>query len=534
MTEIDVLGINERYYAGDHWETWIGPKVAVGDPNSQQIMLEVERVFQEANKVKECVDRHRRALTAKPAAWSLTTDGQALDAPDIEAFMRLQWGWMLPRSGSERTLANYDLPAWLDSRSTFNPHRQAKFNGPLIFPNAIAEAMHNRLLGGKGYLRLWTPAKRQNGPPHMQVSLHAPHPGNIEIEEDSDGDIERIKYTYTTKTDQGDEQKVETQWLGDDGKTYFRTETLAGNVEEDSEYDLDLGGRFTVVRLRGVPIVNHSIRRLQDGINYVLTLMLRNLQYGGFLRDIVSNGLPPGDFDATGNFVPSEEGWVEGPGQKTMLQGLPIFDREGNISGYTTPSIDTKDPVDVTPFLNAVRAIAALIYEQFGQGHILAADQSISGISRQQLRQDFVLAVSEDATALQVALSEIYAAAYLLTEQTPPSGFDVAVEPRLAIADPTEAEVNATLAIYNSRLMSQHTAMAQVGIENPEAELQQIADERAERIATPAPDLDAESAGGTDDPNDPLASENENDESDDDGAGISASGEDGLDAGESS
>lgn len=506
----DVFGINERYYADDHWETWIGPRVNRHDENSLQVMREVQRVFQEANKVKECVDRHRRSLTAKPAAWSLLSNGNALDSPEIEGAIRMQLGWMLPRSGSERLLTHSELPSWQMPAKRHDQYR-TWLNQSLIFPNAIAEAMHNRLLGGKGYLRLWKPEKRKNSPPYMRVSLHAPHPDTIEIEEDDDGSIAKIRYTYTGKGEGGkDEQKVECQWLGEDGLTYFHTETTGGKVEKDSEFFLDLGGRYTIARIRGVPIVNHSIRRLQDGINYILTLMVRNLQYGGFLRDIVTNGLPPGDFDDKGKFIPSEQGWQEGPGQKMMLTGLPIFDEDGNIKGYTNPAVDTKEPVDVEPFLKAVRATAALIYEQFGQGHVLASDYSISGVSRQQLRQDFVLAISEDVTALQVAQSEIYAAAHLLNVDdlaSLPAGFDVQVQPRVAIADPTPEEVNSTLAIYNSSLMSKRTAMQQVGIENPEAEIQQINAERNERTKKPSVDLDKETSGGTDDPDDPLDKE---------------------------
>jgi hypothetical protein len=154
MAETDLLGLNEWYYAGDHWQSWIGPRIKADSAGGLEVMQEVERVFQEANKVKECVDRHRRALTAKPAAWSLLSNGEALDDEAIESFIKMQWGWMLPRSGREREVANYDTRRWQDPRSLVN-QQESKYNGPLSCPNAIAEAMHNRLLGGKGYLRLW-------------------------------------------------------------------------------------------------------------------------------------------------------------------------------------------------------------------------------------------------------------------------------------------------------------------------------------------------------------------------------------------
>jgi hypothetical protein len=448
---MDLLAENERYYADSQWFAWIGPKVADTDPDSIRLMAEVERVFQEANKVRECVDRHRRALTAKPAAWSFG-EGASGD----EAFLSQLLGWMIPRSARLR-YASYAKE-------------------PIVFPHAIAEAVHFRLLGGTGYLRLWLPERFQNAPAYRRVALHAPHPNSVEVEDDVNGFPIRITYSY--KVD--NETYREVQELTDTGQTVFRIEDSAGKVR--SEETLELGGRFTIVRLQGNPVVTCSVRRLQNGINYVLTLMIRNLQYGGFLRDIIINGLPPGEFDDNGNWQPDPDGWKEGPGLKMEVRGMPLFDAEGNVVGYTQPSIDTRNPVDVAPFMEAYKANAALFYEAFGQGHVLASDLILSGVSRQQLRQDFQLAVSEDASALRVALADLYAAAYLLAKPGSPIDLDIIVEPRLAIADPSPEDIDAAIKVYEAGLRSQRSSMALVGVENPEAELVQIESERLERI----------------------------------------------------
>ena len=457
---MDLLELNEQYYCESGWESWIGPRwVASSDEDARivnSLREEVERIFQEANKIRECVDRHRRVLTAKPAAWQLHSDGKPYeDEAAKEALSRLL-GWMIPKS----------------SRSRYSPKTQT----PLHFPNAIAEAVHVRLLGGTGYLRLWKPQRFRSAPLHRQVALHSPDPSAIEFVEDADGFPYQVKYRY----EENNTTFTEVQELRADGKTHFWTEDEAG--KKTDEYTLDLGGRFTVVRIQGTPIVSEAVRRLQDGINYVLTLKIRNLQYGGFLRDVIMNALPPGDFDDAGRFIPDSAGWAEGPGQKLELRGMPLFDEEGNIKSYTQPSVDTRNPVDVESFLKSFRSSVALMYEAFGQGHILANDAVLSGVSRQQLRMDFALSASEDEAALRVALSDLYAAAYLLTAPTAPPELDVIVEPRLAIAELMPEEQQAVINLYNADLRSQQSAMSLVGVENPEAEIKQIDDRKKQRM----------------------------------------------------
>jgi hypothetical protein len=61
--------LNEQYFLGSFWKFWIGPRFDPSDPESAALMREVERVFQSRNKIKECVNRHRRAITSLPYGW---------------------------------------------------------------------------------------------------------------------------------------------------------------------------------------------------------------------------------------------------------------------------------------------------------------------------------------------------------------------------------------------------------------------------------------------------------------------------------
>ncbi|PZV06613.1 MAG: hypothetical protein DCF32_09555 [Leptolyngbya sp.] len=453
---MSVLDLNERYYSDSHWFAWIGPRLAQVDTESMRVNAEVERVFQEANKIAECVDRHRRALTAKPAGWSFAEPvGEA-----EQQLMSQILGWMIPRS----------------ARSHMPKHGQEQ----IAFPNAIAEAVHYRLLGGKGYLRLWQPKRFENAQPWQKVALHAPHPDSVEVERDGDGFPFKISYSYTVDS----QNFKEVQEINENGQTEFKIVNQSGDVEPGSEETLDLGGRLTIAILEGRPIVTESVRRLQNGINYVLTLMIRNLQYGGFLRDVIMNGMPPGDYDEAGKFIPDEGGWIEGPGAKLEVSGLPIFDSEGNVTNYTTPSISTRNPVDVEAFLKAYKATSAMVYEAFGQGHVLAADMAVSGVSRIQMRQDFTTSCSEDSEALRVALSDTYACAYLLATQAtdPDRALNIIVDPKLAISELSPDEANAIVGIHAARLRSTHSTMALLGVENPEAEIAAIDEESKKRM----------------------------------------------------
>jgi hypothetical protein len=314
-------------------------------------------------------------------------------------------------------------------------------------------------------------------PVERRVALHAPHPNDVEVIRDAAKLPRQIRYTYTGDDDQ---TYVEVQELGDDGLTYFWTEDSGGDRFDESS--LNLGGRFTIQEIAGPPLISQSIRQQQDGLNYLLTIWLRGLQYAGFLEDIITNGLPPGTFDEDGTFIPAQQGLRRGPGATQWISGRPILDPEtGSVTGYTTPAINTKQPVDVTSFDTTVKAQIAGLYEEFGQAHILGADTQLSGVSRVQLRQDFVLSCQEDAAALRIALSDLFACTLLLVGQASPD-IRIAVEPRLAIAEPLPEEKDVTRADYEADLLSQHTAMARNGVDDPDAEIERINEEKKARM----------------------------------------------------
>jgi hypothetical protein len=112
-----------------------------------------------------------------------------------------------------------------------------------------------------------------------------------------------------------------------------------------------------------------------------------------------------------------------------------------------------------------------------GQGHILATDSQLSGVSRVQLRQDFVTALGEDASAISGALAEIYKSALLMLD--PESvNLDLVVKCQLSVSQPTPEEMREIRANYQAGLLSRSTAMSFLGIDNPDAEAGLISEEK--------------------------------------------------------
>lgn len=466
---------NIDYYLGNTWQFWIGPKVSGDDANAKEINAAVERVFQSANKVKECVDRHRRALVGKTPAWTLSDGKKERSAAVAKAELELQ--------------------TILDYLATLSNGQECDIGDPL------SQAVQSMLLTGYGYLRLWCPERYKNASKQYQrVAMHSPEPGSVEIDRDRDGFINEIRYTYGHCPDEDDPQEydwIEVQRIDPVTEmTVFQTIDVAGAavVGEDGRdfFELDLGGRYTIYEMRREPFITPSIKQAQNAINFALTLIPRNLEYAGFLRELISNAQPPGRWESdkeTGErkFIPDEQGIITGPGITTFLNGIPIYDDAGNVASYATPSVQHRQPVEIRTFAETLRTAVQVIYEETGQAHMLAADSTLSGVSRVQLRQDFETALAEDATTVAAAISGIYGSALMMTQQESPEAYrDLAVvaKCRLSVSKPTPEEQEQLLKFNGAALLSKATAITQSGfVDDTDAEMALIKEEIQEMQA---------------------------------------------------
>lgn len=438
---IELIEENLKYYNGDTFDYWIGAAPDRNGKDAVRIWAEIEKAFQNANFTGEVVDRHRRALTSKDPLWYFVDEegGKLTDNQDA-------------------TAATLQLDGIIA-----NVQQQ--------FTNPFTTFWKNGLVGGWGYLRVFVPEARVNDPdPLKRIAIHSPKAESVEVVRDANELVKSIKYFFMVADAEGNQsERVELQQLTPTGKTLFRIEDADGNLIDNLEFELDLGGRFTIWEMRREPLITESIKRAQNAINHCLTMMPRNIEYSGFIRELILNGEPPGDFvidETTGKerFVPTP--LEAGAGISTFVEGKPIYGADGKISGYSTPSVVKHDPVDTETFIKTSRSFAANIYQNVGQGHILATDALLSGISRVQMRQDFILMVNEDVKTYEVVLSNIFMVALLLANQNRVDtikALRLTVKVRPAISTALPEEIKAIIDLYKSGLLSRSTALALCG-----------------------------------------------------------------------
>ncbi|MGL5926367.1 phage portal protein [Chroococcidiopsis sp.] len=436
---------------------WIGPRLEPKDEHYEEVMEAIAKVFQSSNKIKECIDRHRNAIVGKKPHWYFA-DPAGNRVEDDTA-----------------SVAELLLQCWIDRQ-----YRLA-ISSESALTNAIAECTKNMLVTGRGYLRLWSPKRFRNSPDLInRVALHSPHPDSVIINRDDDEFTDSIEYHYTF----GELKRVEVQRIDEVSNfTIFTTLDEQGIEIEEETIALDLGGRYSIYEMRSPSLITDSVKRAQNAINFALTMMIRNAEVGGFRERLILGAQPPGRWEDD-KFYPDNEFRV-GPGQTAFLQGAPLHDEMGQLKGYTNPSVYSAEPVSPQTFIDTAQAFTANIYHQFSQSHLLGSDLQLSGVSREQARQDFETTLGEHSDIVAAAIAGAYGSALMMLNQDSTDTYrnlDIVVQLRLSATSPLPEELDRILKFQQAGLLSKATAMSLSGfIEDTDAELALLAEEDRDR-----------------------------------------------------
>lgn len=439
------------FYNGDTWQYWIGPKPPESStPESIRSIVELRRAFQRANKVRECVDRVINGLIAKPFQWELVdSTGAMIDSPEAEK-MLTEW------------------IAWNDEKAT---QIKGNVNPPLW------DAVKDLMVGGRGYLRLWRPDRlNQSSEPWQQLLASRVMPGAVTKDFDTDGFIK--SYSIGTCGD-----KIEKQSLGKDGVLIVESE---GTV---TQYQID--GNWLVFEMTGESLISADVIDAQNAINLALTMQSRSLIQNGFVERVLMNAQMPGRWvededpiNPTGQrFEADPNGLRTGPGMTSFIQGNPIYNDMGQVSGYTSPSVSYNNPSPLDTFQGAIDSSVALIYHAMGEGHLLASDTNLSGVSRSILRQDASLKASQYERVIVSAIESMLMSVLRLMGY---QDLRTTVQLRKAIDFVSPDERAQIIAEYNAGLISKATAIAHIGtVDDVDAELELI-DAESSAIVTNA------------------------------------------------
>lgn len=451
---------NWLYYVGDTFRFWTGPAPEAGDPQANKVIQQIENAYISNNLIKECIDRNVAGMVGLMPQWYLRIgeEESPIDVP-VEPTSR----------DPLATTGEGILQTWLDQML-----RHVALQDSDTDSNPLTQAVTQMNVTGRGYLRLYQPKRFKDSSNadaklYNRIRLHCPPPGSVSIDRDDDGEIEQITYTYDGGT--------ETQQLNPDtGVVKF---TIAGKSVEAEDWTSDFGGHWTIYELRSPALINEDIKRLQNAINKTLTMLGRNLDQAGFLERIITNAQMPGQWiddparPGKQKFIPDERGLQVGAGKTTFLSGIKT--PEGS---YLSPGITYRDPVNIATFDQSINLFAKQMYLAFNQGHILASgDGNMSGVSREQLRQDANLPIDRRALVIENAFANILEVVLRFVDPLKFANVYATVKLRKSLnllTPDASAEIRNN---YQAKLMSRATAMSKLGIENPDAEAALIDEE---------------------------------------------------------
>lgn len=480
----DWAAANRRYAVGDHWQEgagWSGPWPDGVDDEATRARAEIARAFTPQNAVGEVLERHVGGVVGREPAWGLTVRRP------------LRQGRAPTRA--EQALideAEAALTSWWDARKLLT---------------VLQRSAEDLLLGGRATLRLFVPAGlRVDGVIPRAASLEAALTSYCYLDHPAPA-------AATVITDPATQQRCGVYLYQENHQTVAELtyvdmatgETVLRVLREDQAASeagaWPLGGRLLVEAAERTPLVTEPIRRLQNQLNLARTMSGRNIVQGGFLERLILGGQmpgawvdePAGELRADGSrkrFVPRP--LKVGAGRTNFISGQPIYDAQGRVSSYTSPSVVYRDPVSTATFREAADDDHRAILSEARQLHaLMASDATASGESRIQARADFaksllVTKAELDAQGRWLIEAALALAAVFAGVPGRYAGLRATFDCRLDTGPLTAAERAQIVAEVEKGVCSLETALAMLGHDDVGAELARIAAEKAARAAVAA------------------------------------------------
>jgi len=473
----------ERYVLGNQWDEgrgWTGPLPLDAKDAANSL---VERQFVQRNALREVVTRHRDAVIGREPGWDLTT-------PTKGGMVKL------------RQEAIDALVAWWDDNSALAALQTATLR--LLFAEERSDKAEELRLAVSP-LRLFLrassvgpdgriPRRKTLAEALADIGVHACNPTVAGVLRNADGDPVATRYEYQESTGRvievtGTGANLAALGLPVAPSSDTLIALLSGNTLQQEPASLPLDGRLLMHEMRREPLINDAARSQQKLINKAWTMLSHNMDVAGFTERTFLNAQSPGKWvgedgnpaaPGEGKYVP--EPLIVGAGASNHVIGV-VEPRPDGTYSYATPSVAYRDPVDPLAFTRTTDAAYRAVLEECKQLHVLlSADGVASGASRKQATSDYLDSLGLTATAVQGAVrwmlgTTLRLAAVLMGA---PERYD-ALRPMAAVSikvvQPTSEDVTATIDKRSAGLISRETAMTEVGIEDPDAELERIRSE---------------------------------------------------------
>ena len=268
----------------------------------------------------------------------------------------------------------------------------------------------------------------------------------------------------------------------------------------------DLGERLPFGEMRGRRIVTPSVRQTQALLNFAMTVAGRTLETASARERYIVDAEPellwltsePASTpvikthkNEAGNVVM----WgvrmprMVGAGILNEIISLEIPAKDGQPQQTKTASVTALDPVDPQFATNAADAITVRLYKRGKQGHLgLAKSGETSGVAYQQARAQFEADLRRLKSPCEGLIRDVIEGALALAGRMSSKAaailrkYRVVVNLRISAGPITPEEAQLAVSLRDGGLISQQSAQARVGVEDPAAEQEAIDSDRLAAI----------------------------------------------------
>lgn len=456
-------------YYGDHWQDdwgFIGQLPPASLPGAPSMKADIKKGFVADNVVKEVVKTHVGGILGREPSWSfLPTEGERDEFSKETGETLTRW-WNDRKALKDLQEATRILVCeGTVVRRLFFPRGRLKEDGSISA---------STLINALDFIYFQTVYADQGGvftdPETMQdIGIF------LFDEVDANGDV-------TTHC-------AELSFLDENGETICKVVKDKGAPITYGPYPL--GGRLTIYEMTRDALITEQIQSNQRALNLAHTQMIRNVNLAGNRQETITNAQPPlpktDKTTITPETTKTADGrfpgtYKRGAGAVNFLMGVPIRDEDGNIVGYTNPTVNVSEPVSVECFKETIAQEKEAIYAQAHQRHVLIVDKAdTSGRAREVARREYERSLKESKTELDACgrwqlETTLRLAAFVIGESSKylPLRADFNTLIDAGAPDPEQQQMALQMrqpgGMKNRPLISDETARALSGVEDNAAE----------------------------------------------------------------
>jgi hypothetical protein len=475
--------ITLKYLGGDYWQNmdaWAGTRPPLDAGNREVVEAELARMFVPQPLIEEATRRHADGVVGHEPAFEYVLS-RALQEDEEPT----------PTESADLEESNAAVGAWWDARD--GHETLGEFTSQLISTGraALRVFVPSGLLSEDG--RLLQSKDWKSALDAIYLECPAPESAAVHVDRATMRPLSIFVYkeTVTREGKEVEVERVEISFVDERGQTVIRI------LEEDviiegGEAIQDLGGELYVDTAELPPLISPAAHKLQNALNVINSMILKNGDLAGFReRNYINLQRPkksvPAPTEADPNATVLEDADVEvGADAANFLVGVTYKDVDGNPK-MATGSVVISDPVSPEPLITAAERFERGFYQAVSQLHVLiSGDATASAVSRVQARADFVQSLLKTKPKIEGVLRSrlravLLLAAFLADDKEHLKRFKelrVRVDCRLDPGPMTPDEKRALLELHEGGMISRETAQTLLGIEDLDGEQQKLQNEQ--------------------------------------------------------